>query len=86
MDEADRLKDELLIARSALQVARQIDLAGVGETIVRVAMEYGRATAALLYLYDGEQDVFHLQASHIPPDDPRRKGILTLDLAEVRGE
>jgi diguanylate cyclase (GGDEF)-like protein len=86
MDEADRLKDELLIVRAALQVTRQIDLTGVGEGIIRVAMEYGHATAALLYLYDGEQDVFHLQASHIPPDDPRRKGILTLDLAEVRGQ
>src|SRR5262245_32693559 len=48
-------------------------------------MDLGRATGAFLYLYDGEQDVFHLSVSHIPPDDPRRKGLVTLDLAEIRG-
>ncbi len=85
MSEADRLKEDLQIARTALIVSRQIDLAAVCEACVRSALECGRATAVFLYLYDGEQDTFHLHASHLPPDDPRRKGILSLDLAELRG-
>ncbi len=85
MSEADRLKEDLQIARTALMVSRQIDLGAVCDVFVRSALECGRATAVFLYLYDGEQDTFHLRASHLPPDDPRRKGILTLDLAELRG-
>lgn len=81
----DRLAEDLTIARTALGAARQLDLAVVADAFVRAGMEVGRATAALLYLYDGEQDTFHLKAAHIPPDDPRRKGIVTLDLAELRG-
>jgi len=81
----DRLAEDLRIARTALGVARQLDLAAVAQAFVSAGMDLGRATAALLYLYDSEQDTFHLQAAHIPPDDPRRKGILTLDLAELRG-
>ncbi|HYS78976.1 MAG TPA: GGDEF domain-containing protein [Candidatus Dormibacteraeota bacterium] len=80
-----RFEDDLLIARAALGAARLLDLTAVADAAVRAGMELGHATAALLYLYDGEQDTFHLKASHIPPDDPRRKGIVTLDLAEMRG-
>ena len=82
---ADRFADDLGIARAALGVARQLDLQGVADAIVRAGLELGRATACLLYLYDGEQDTFHLKASHIPPEDPRRKGLTTLDLVELRG-
>ncbi len=85
MSDADRVKDDLQIARTALAVTRQIDLNAVCEGVVRGALECGRATAVFLYLYDGEQDTFHLRASHLPADDPRRKGILILDLAELRG-
>ena len=85
MTDQDRLRDDLKIARSALHVARQLDLVSVAEAIVRAAQDHGHAEAAFLYLYDSEQDTFHLRASHIPPDDPRRKGILALDLAELRG-
>ncbi|MFQ5878477.1 MAG: diguanylate cyclase [Acidobacteriota bacterium] len=85
MDDRACLADELRVARPVLAVARQIDVTGVSEGIVRAVQQYGRATAALLYLYDGEQDVFHLRASHIPSDDPLRRGILRLDLAELRG-
>jgi diguanylate cyclase (GGDEF)-like protein len=85
MSEEDRLRDDLQIARTALAASRQIDLQAVGDALVRAALDCGHATAVFLYLYDGEQDIFHLRASHIPPDDPRRKGILTLDLAEIRG-
>jgi len=81
----DRIEDDLLIARAALGAARLLDLTAVADAIVRAGMDLGRATAALLYLYDAEQDTFHLKASHIPPDDPRRKGIVTLDLSELRG-
>ncbi len=81
----DQIEDDLLIARAALGAARLLDLTAVSDATVRAGMDVGRATAALLYLYDAEQDTFHLQASHIPPDDPRRKGIVTLDLAELRG-
>ncbi|PYS95429.1 MAG: hypothetical protein DMF50_08835 [Acidobacteria bacterium] len=83
MSDPDRLKEELHLARTALAVARHLDLEAVGEGFVRAAMEHGHATAAFLYLYDGEQDSFHLRASHIPPDDPRRKGIVSLDLADL---
>ena len=86
MSDPQRLEDDLASARAALHVSRHIDLASVSDGFVQACMGYGRATAALLYLYDGEQDVFHLRACHIPLDDPRRKGILMLDLAEVRGE
>ncbi|MBI4169800.1 MAG: sensor domain-containing diguanylate cyclase [Acidobacteria bacterium] len=85
MDESDRLREDLKVARAALGVARHLDLEAVTEAFVRAAQEHGRATAALLYLYDGEQDTFRLKAGHIPPEDPRRKGIVTLDLAELRG-
>ena len=85
MSGEERLKEELQIARAALGGSRQIDLQGVGNAIVRSALEAARATCAFLYLYDGEQDTFHLRSSHIPPDDPRRKGIVTLDLADLRG-
>ncbi len=81
----DRLDEDLAIARAALGVSRQLDLTAVAEGVVRSAMEIGRATSAFLYFYDGEQDTFQLKASHIPPEDPRRKGLLTLDLAELRG-
>src|SRR2546422_3063929 len=57
----------------------------VADALVRASMDIGRATASFLYLYDGEQDTFHLKASHIPPEDPRRKGLVTLDLVELRG-
>ena len=76
----DRLAEDLTIARAALGVSRQLDLQAVAEALVRASMDLGRATSAFLYLYDGEQDTFHLKASHIPPEDPRRKGLLTLDL------
>ncbi len=85
MSDSDRVHEDLKLARAALTVARQIDLSSVADAFVRAALEHGRATAAFLYLYDGEQDTFHLQSSHIPPDDPRRKGIVSLDLAELRG-
>ena len=81
----DRSADDLIIARAALSVSRQLDLQAVADAMIRSAMELGRATAAFLYLYDSEQDSFHLKASHIPPEDPRRKGIVTLDLVELRG-
>jgi diguanylate cyclase (GGDEF)-like protein len=83
--EDDRVRDDLQVMRAALSVARQIDLGAVAEAMVRAGQEFGRAEAAFLYLYDSEQDTFHLRASHIPPEDPRRKGIVTLDLAELRG-
>lgn len=85
MNDEDRLRDDLQIARSALHVARQFDLASVADALVQAAQDHGRAEASFLYLYDSEQDTFHLRASHVPPDDPRRKGIVTLDLAELRG-
>ncbi len=85
MSKADPLKDDLSIARAALAVSRHIDLGVVCEAVVKSALDLGHATAAFLYLYDGEQDTFHLRASHLPADDPRRKGILNLDLAELRG-
>jgi diguanylate cyclase (GGDEF)-like protein len=81
----DRLGEDLAIARAALGVSRQLDLQTVCEALVRASMEVGRTTAAFLYLYDPEQDTFHLKASHIPAEDPRRKGLLTLDLVELRG-
>lgn len=86
INNGDRSQDELHFARVALGVTRLIDLSAVGDALVRAVLECGRATAVFLYLYDGEQDTFHLRASHLPPDDPRRKGILTLDLAELRGK
>jgi len=86
LKELERAKDDLRIARVALGVTRQIHLDEVGEAIVRAALDCGQATAVFLYLYDGEQDIFHLRACHIPPDDPRRKGIVSLDLGELRGE
>lgn len=85
MNDRDRLEEDLRIARAALQVSRQLDLGAVAEAFVRATMDYGHAQAGFLYLYDGEQDTFHLKSSHIPGDDPRRKGIVTLDLAELRG-
>jgi diguanylate cyclase (GGDEF)-like protein len=81
----ERLREDLAIARAALHVARQIDLPGVCDALVRAAQEQSRSAAVFLYLYDSEQDTFHLRGTHIPPDDPGRKGILTLDLAELRG-
>ena len=81
----DRPADDLNIARSALAASRQLDLQAVADAMVRAGMDLGRATGAFLYLYDGEQDTFHLKASHIPPEDPRRKGLVTLDLVELRG-
>jgi diguanylate cyclase (GGDEF)-like protein len=86
MSSPGRSTDDLQICRAALAVARQIDLKAVAEGIVRAVMEYGHASAALLYLYDDENDTFHLKACHIPSDDPLRRGILTLDLADLRGE
>lgn len=86
MSDRDRQADDLRVARIALGVSRLIDFKAVSEAIVRAVLDYGRATAALLYLYDGEQDIFHLRASHVPPDDPLRRGIMTLDLAELRGK
>ena len=86
MSEGDRTQEDLQIARLALGVTRLIDLAAVSEAVVRALLECARATGVFLYLYDGEQDTFHLRASHLPQDDPRRKGILTLDLAELRGQ
>jgi diguanylate cyclase (GGDEF)-like protein len=85
MSDPDRVKEELLIARAALTVARHLDLDSVAEAFMRAALDQGRATAGFLYLYDGEQDTFHLTASHIPADDPRRKGIVALDLDDLRG-
>jgi diguanylate cyclase (GGDEF)-like protein len=85
MSDPEQLKEDLLVARAALGVARQLDLTAVAESFVRASLECGRATAAFLYIYDSEQDIFHLRASHVPADDPRRKGILTLDLTELRG-
>ncbi len=86
MTDPDRPKDDLQICRAALAVARQIDLQAVSDGIVKAVLRYGHATAALLYLYDDENDTFHLKACHIPPDDPLRRGLLTLDLAEIRGK
>ncbi|HEU4403382.1 MAG TPA: GGDEF domain-containing protein [Candidatus Polarisedimenticolia bacterium] len=85
MSDPERLAEDLKIARAALGVARQLDLNAVAEAFVAASLEFGGASAAFLYLYDGEQDTFQLRASHIPPDDPRRKGIVSLDLAELRG-
>jgi diguanylate cyclase (GGDEF)-like protein len=81
----DRVADDLTIARAALGASRQLDLQAVADAMIRAGMDLGRATASFLYLYDGEQDTFHLKASHIPADDPRRKGLVTLDLIELRG-
>lgn len=85
MNDSDRLIDDLQRCRAALAVARQIDLQAVADGMVRAVMDYGRASVALLYLYDDENDTFHLKSCHIPPDDPLRRGLLTLDLAEIRG-
>ncbi|MEE9292306.1 MAG: GGDEF domain-containing protein [Acidobacteriota bacterium] len=85
MSDPDRLIDELRICRAALAVARQIDLQAVADGMVRAVMDYGQTSAALLYLYDDENDTFHLKSCHIAPDDPLRRGLLTLDLAEIRG-
>jgi diguanylate cyclase (GGDEF)-like protein len=85
VNELERLKEDLALARAALAVARQIDLSTVSESCLRAAVESARASGGFLFLYDSEQDTFHLKASHLPPDDPRRKGILSLDLAELRG-
>ncbi len=85
MSDAERLREDLLIARAALGVARQLDLTAVSEAFARAAQEQAQADASFLYLYDSEQDTFHLRGGHVPPDDPRRKGIVTLDLAELRG-
>lgn len=86
MSDADRLREELLVARAALGVARQLDLSAVAEAFARAAQDHAQADASFLYLYDSEQDTFHLKGGHVPPDDPRRKGIVTLDLAELRGK
>jgi diguanylate cyclase (GGDEF)-like protein len=84
MSDLDRLSEDLEDARAALGVARQIDLQAVADTFVRAVLERATAAAALLYLYDSEHDTFHLRASHMSHDDPRRKGIVTLDLSELR--
>ncbi len=84
MSDDGRLSEDLEDARTALGVARQIDLGAVAEAFVRAVLDRARAPAGLLYLYDSEHDTFHLRASHLGSDDPRRKGILTLDLAGLR--
>jgi diguanylate cyclase (GGDEF)-like protein len=86
MTDTERLQDDLTIARLALGVSRRIDLDATARQFVGATLEYTGATAGLLYLYDGENDTFHLQASHLAVNDPRRRGIMTLDLAEMRGE
>ena len=78
MDDSERVKEELRVARAALGVARQLDLAAVAEAFARAAQDHAQADASLLYLYDSEQDTFHLRGGHLAPDDPRRKGIVTL--------
>lgn len=83
MSDQDLTRD-LEVARLALKVTRQIDLDAVAGAIVKAILEYGRASAGFLYIYDGENDVFHLKASHLPADDPRAREIQTLDLAELR--
>ena len=86
MRDPARTEDELRVLKLALSASRQLDLHAVAEIFVRAVMGYGQADAALLYVYDSEHDVFHLAASHLAPDDPRRRGVLTADLAELRGE
>ncbi len=86
MTDTERLQDDLKIARLALGVSRRIDLDAVAQQFVRASLEYAGATVGLLYLYDGENDTFHLKASHLAVNDPRRRGIMTLDLGELRGE
>jgi diguanylate cyclase (GGDEF)-like protein len=86
MTDTERLEDDLTIARLALGVARRIDLDAVAQQLVQATLEYAPATVGLLYLYDGENDTFHLKASHLAVNDPRRRGIMTLDLGELRGD
>ena len=86
MGDESRIREDLEIARLALGVSRQIDLADVAESFVRATLKHGRVSVALLYIHDSEQDSFHLKASHLALDDPRRRGILTLGLSELRAE
>ena len=41
MDDPDRLRRDLEVARATLVVARQIDLGVAAQAFVRVAMEHG---------------------------------------------
>jgi diguanylate cyclase (GGDEF)-like protein len=79
-------REELELARHALAVCRRIDLDEAGEAFVRAALEYAPAATGFLYLYDPECDVFRLRSATIPPGDPGRSGLLTLDLADLRGQ
>jgi diguanylate cyclase (GGDEF)-like protein len=73
------------VARLALKVCRRIDVEGAASMFLRAALDHTRTSIGLVYLYDAESDVFRLQCSTFPSDDPWRDEIATLDLAELRG-
>ncbi|HKQ96417.1 MAG TPA: GGDEF domain-containing protein [Candidatus Polarisedimenticolia bacterium] len=75
---------ELAILRAALAVSRQIDLQPAAAAFVRAAGEVAGGAQALLYLFDGEADVFRLAAATLEQSDARREGIGTLDFAGLR--
>jgi len=75
---------ELAILRAALGVSRQIDLPPAAAAFARAASEHAAGALALLYLFDGEADVFRLTAATLEGGDPRREGIGTLDFAGLR--
>jgi len=78
------LNDELAILKAALAVSRQIDLPPAAAAFVGAASEQAGGAQALLYLFDGEADVFRLTAATLEGGDPRREGIGTLDFAGLR--
>jgi diguanylate cyclase (GGDEF)-like protein len=75
---------ELAILRAALAVSRRIDLSPAADAFVSAAAEQLGGAQALLYLFDGEADIFRLTAATLDTGDPRREGIGTFDFAGLR--
>ena len=76
--------EALAIARHALEVARRIDLPEAAGAYARAAAAHAGCATGLLYLYDGEADIFRLAGATLDPGDPRCEGISSLELAGLR--
>lgn len=77
-------QEELAILRAALAVSREIDLPPAAAAFVSAASAMTGGSQALLFLFDGEADIFRLTSATLEGGDPRREGIGTLDLAGLR--
>ena len=79
----DSPSEELRLLRAALDVSRFVEPGPIAQAIVHGACSLTEAPGGFLYLSPPDGGVEHLLGCHVANEDPRRKGLLRVPLAEV---